>query len=241
MNFIIRGRNRRLASHLRNYFRDITGGRWHVVPQELLSVPASWTQNLFLAMPDPRLVREAPPSYGNMYQFYTANKRGQWHMLREFFPTPEIKKPPYVVRPLRHEAGQGFEVVDTLPDEARAATHYWRSLWRRNSEYRVIYAHGQRVVTLLKDVPADTDQKIAWSAGVSHFVTVHNPDNDRLRYTDFSEKALTFLQQYPYPLIAFDLLFRAKKYAVVEVNFNPGILIEANLARLAEELVSPYV
>lgn len=241
MPYIVRSRNRRLASRLRTFFTGITGVSWSVIERDSLSSPLSWGSNLFLAMPRPSLVKDSPPQYSQMFEFYRAHKRGQWHRLRDFFPTPEIGKPPYVVRPLRHEHGIGFEVTDTLPDEARAATHYWRSLWRRNSEYRVIYAHGQPVVTLLKRVPSGTDQKIAWSAGVSSFVTVHERDNDRLRYTDFYTRATKFLEAHPFPLIAFDVLFRAKKFVVVEVNFNPGILIEPNLERLTEELMVPYV
>lgn len=199
----------------------------------------NWNTDLFLSFPsNPRtVVRNTPEQYDRMVAFFRANKLGQWRRLDEFFDTPQLAGPPYVVRPLRHFGGAGFEMSETLPPPERSATHYWRSLWKRNREYRLIYCHGKLVLTLLKRVNEDTPQNVAWNHGVSHFVTVTDPINDRIKNTTFFDDVKPFLEAYPFHFIAFDLLYRKKKYAVVEVNFSPGVTIPANQLKIKEALL----
>ena len=199
----------------------------------------NWNTDLFLSFPShPRtVVRNTPEQYDRMVAFFRANKLGQWRRLDEFFDTPQLAGPPYVVRPLRHFGGAGFEMSETLPPPERSATHYWRSLWKRNREYRLIYCHGKLVLTLLKRVNDDTPQNVAWNHGVSHFVTVTDPLNDRIKNTTFFDDVKPFLEEYPFHFIAFDLLYRKKKYAVVEVNFSPGVTIPANQLKIKEALL----
>ena len=199
----------------------------------------NWNTDLFLSFPShPRtVVRNTPEQYDRMVAFFRANKLGQWRRLDEFFDTPQLAGPPYVVRPLRHFGGAGFEMSETLPPPERSATHYWRSLWKRNREYRLIYCHGKLVLTLLKRVNDDTPQNVAWNHGVSHFVTVTDPINDRIKNTTFFDDVKPFLEEYPFHFIAFDLLYRKKKYAVVEVNFSPGVTIPANQLKIKEALL----
>ncbi len=197
--------------------------------------------NLSLGLPPPEIFGTAPPKYEDMYKFYRSNKRDQWHVLREYFRCPEINSPPYVIRPLQHEGGEGFQISQTLPDESLARTHYWRSLWRRSCEYRVLFAHGKPVVVLLKRVPEGTSQELAWNAGVSSYVTVHDPENDRLRHSLFYQKAEGFFKDYPFHFLAVDVLYRQQKHRVVEVNFLPGITIPANRDKLVAALAAPYI
>lgn len=198
-----------------------------------------WNTDLFLSFPPDSSIpiNHVPDSYFRMRDFFRANKFGQWKRLEEYFDTPQIADPPYVIRPLRHFGGAGFEMSDTLPPPERTATHYWRSLWKRNREYRLIYCHGKLVLTLLKRVEEGTPQNVAWNHGVSSFVTVTDPENDRVKNTTFFEDVKPFLAAYPFHFIAFDLLYRKGKYAVVEVNFSPGVTIPANQLKIKEALL----
>lgn len=200
-----------------------------------------WDQDLFLAYPEPTRIQNAPPQYRSLYDFYHANKKIQRDKLGEYFLVPKIGKPPYVVRPLRHERGEGFEVVTALPPETKKATHYWSSLWTRSCEYRVFFVRGAPVLTLLKRVPEGTRQDIPWSHGVSSFVTVHDKEHDRLRHTKFYEKAQTFLTAFPFHFLCVDVLYHDCSHRVVEVNFSPNITIVDNLNTLATALSSPYL
>jgi hypothetical protein len=198
--------------------------------------PIDWLTDIILAYP-PR-IQNTPVPCEKLHKFFVANKRDQWHILREYFRCPEIKNPPYVVRPLRHEGGEGFEISQTLPDEARAKTHYWRSLWERSCEYRVFFVYGKPILVLLKCVPDGTPQNIAWNAGVSRFVTVHDHENDRLRHSKFYECAEKFFADYPFHLCAVDVLYKKHKHRVVEVNFSPGVSIPDNIVTLAKALLN---
>lgn len=230
---IIHGSRSRLARYLR-------GKTW--MPRRLYRDPTTslfdWNTDIFLSYPEPSHVHNRPEHYDKMHEFFIANKRDQWMVLKEFFKCPEIKDPPYVVRPLRHEGGVDFEITDTLPPEDKARTHYWRSLWERSCEYRVIFVYGKPVLTLLKRVPENTPQNIPWNAGVSSFVTVHDGDNDRLRHSKFYECAEKFFAAYPFHLVAVDVLYRKQRHRVVEVNFSPGVLIPDNLNLLLNQLIA---
>lgn len=200
----------------------------------------NWEADIFLSYPPPSQVDNAPANYQKMHEFYIGDKYVQWQVLREYFKTPEIEKPPYVVRPRRHEGGEGFEIVQTLPDKARERTHYWRSLWRRDSEYRVIFIRGAKALVLLKRVPEGTSQEIPWNAGVSSFVTVHEAEHDRLRHSAFYKKAEAFFKDYPFHFCAVDVLYRKAAHCVVEVNFSPGVMIPDNFNLITFELLRPH-
>lgn len=217
----------RIAGAKRLFFRRIPRG----------NKALNWATDLFLSFPTrARVITTDPVAYQRMSNFFRMNKAGQWRVLDKYFDTPQIGEPPYVVRPLRHSGGAGFEVVDTLPDQSRSATHYWRSLWKRNREYRLIYCHGKLTLTLLKRVNEGTPQNVAWNHGVSSFVTVRDPANDRMKHTTFFTDVQEFLKDYPYHFIAFDILYRKKTYAVVEVNFSPGMTIPENQNAIAAAL-----
>lgn len=202
---------------------------------------ADWNTDLFLAYPHPSLVQHAPPQYQALHDFYIGNKYDQWQECRKFWRCPEIEGPPYVVRPLRHERGEGFEISQTLPPDSRKTTHYWRSLFHRSCEYRVFFAHGHKVLTLLKRVPGGTDQEIPWNVGISSFVTVHNHECDRLRHSKFYEKAEAFLAAFPFKFLCVDVLYSKHRHRVVEVNFSPNISIVDNLNLLATKMVEPHL
>jgi len=215
-------------SGLARSLKSVVDGALRVVWNRPTRRPADWNRDILLA-PTLRTPRNAPQQYGDLLDFFRKNKLGQWRILDEYFDTPQLGEPPYVVRPLRHFGGAGFEIATTLPPPERAATHYWRSLWKRNREYRVIFVHGKPVINLLKRVPEGTSQELAWNHGVSSFVTVRDQANDRLKNTTFFADAEAFFEDFPFHLLAVDVLYRKGTYAVVEVNFAPRIDLPANL------------
>jgi hypothetical protein len=242
---IIRGSARGLARALRKAgpFRSLRSGKkCFLSPIYRWDDPSAptfdWTRDIFLAYPDANKVSNAPSVYEKLKNFYRANKYQQWQELKEFFMCPEFKDPPFVRRPLRHEGGVGFVIESSRPSVDHDANYYWRSLWERSCEYRVFFVRGQKVLTLLKRVPDNTRQDIAWNHGVSSFVTVHDSENDRLRHSKFYEKAAAFFKAYPFHLCAVDVLYRKQRHRVVEVNFSPGILIPENLNALTGALLN---
>lgn len=240
---LVHGLGRRLPKICRRLLRQRVLGNWVRPPLVHWKSSASfdWNQDLFLAYPQPSTVQNKPAQYDALHQFYISNKRDQWHKLKEYFRCPEIDAPPYVVRPLRHERGEGFEISETLPPESRASTHYWRSLWERSCEYRVFFVRGEKVLVLLKRVPDGTSQRVPWNVGISSFVTVHDSENDRLRHSKFYEKAQAFFKDFPFHFLCVDVLYRKQRHRVVEVNFSPNISIQPNLDELAKKLVEPYL
>lgn len=102
----------------------------------------------------------------------------------------------------------------------------------------MFFVYGKKNITLLKRVAPDTRQDIPWNAGVSSFVTVHDPEHDRLRHSKFYECAAAFFKDYPFHLCAVDVLYKQNKHRVVEVNFSPGVLIEDNLLTLSRALLA---
>lgn len=234
MTQIVHGSRSRLAKRLRGL------SKFPRVSYRDPSVRCDWTRDIFLAYPPPAQVENAPKNYADLHAFFIADKYDQWQVLKKFFRTPEIEKPPYVVRPRRHEGGEGFEVVKEIPAKERERTHYWRSLWKRDSEYRVIFIRGVKELVLLKRVPEGTSQEIPWNAGVSSFVTVHDGEHDRLRHSLFYKKAEEFFKEYPFHFCAVDVLYKDAKHRVVEVNFSPGVMIPDNFNHINFQLLSPY-
>lgn len=234
IKFIVHGSQKRLARALRRATRGKMPRLQRPILMDykgMLPEPPQWGRDIFLVYPEASNVRcaeDQKATYTRLAAFFRMNKREQWYELRKYFKTPEIEKPPYVVRPLHHEGGVGFEIVNELPPKEREATHYWRSLWERSCEYRVIFIRGKKALVLLKDVPENTPQNIPWNHGVSSFVTVHNHDNDRLRHSKFYECAEKFFADYPFDVLAVDVLYRKQRHRVVEVNFGPGIHIPEN-------------
>lgn len=237
---IIHGLGKRLPRLCRRLLKTRVARRLvfpALVHWKTLSARCDWNLDLFFAYPPASQVTNAPASYEKLYQFYIGNKRDQWHVLREYFKCPEIDGPPYVVRPLRHERGERFEISETLPPDSRATTHYWRSLWERSCEYRVYFIRGRKTLVLLKRVPDGTSQRLPWNVGLSSFVTVHDEANDRLRHSKFYEKAQAFLTDYPFQFLCVDVLYSKHKHRVVEVNFSPNVSIPENLDLLARAMV----
>lgn len=178
--------------------------------------------------------------------FRLAHKAGQRRRLEDMgIRTPNSYEPngKWVVRPLNHHGGRGFEVMEQ-EEKPRYRGKYSSPVFNRTHEYRVVYLRGERMFTLLKRVDEGMPQDVPWNhSGGSSFVTVNNWDNNRLRHTTFFEDfegqvgwpdgRQTFfnsLESTPH-LVGVDVLYNHsnRTYAVCEVNFAPGLTIENNL------------
>jgi len=145
-----------------------------------------------------------------------------------------------VIRPLRHRAGEGFRVADT--DDYDFRTEYCSELFPKKYEYRVIYCRGVKVATLLKRVPSSLGVLDAWNhSSGCRFVSVLEPDNDRLRHTTAYRDLQNSEVIKNADLVAADIMLaeRARgsteqKYVVAELNFCPSISIDSTFRAIKE-------
>lgn len=139
----------------------------------------------------------------------------------------------YIVRPLRHTRGQGWRLTSS-PTDFEERREYIQEVYPKNHEYRVIAVRGIPLVTLYKRRPEGTPHDQPWNhTNGSSFVTVTNPDNDRLRHTDVYEKIKSTDLFKSLDLIGLDIMIASRgQYVVTEVNLCPAITLEHNLQRI---------
>jgi len=139
----------------------------------------------------------------------------------------------YIVRPLRHTRGQGWRLTSS-PTDFEEGREYIQEIYPKNHEYRVIAVRGMPLVTLYKRRPEGTPHDQPWNhTNGSSFVTVSNPDNDRLRYTDVYEKIKSTDLFKSLDLIGLDIMIASRgQYVVTEVNLCPAVTLEHNLQRI---------
>lgn len=139
----------------------------------------------------------------------------------------------FIVRPLRHRAGQGWRITED-PTDFIEGEEYVQSVYPKNHEYRVIAVRGVPIITLLKRVPSDTPRTMPWNHSCgSTFVTVTDPSNDRLRNTDIYERIRASSLFKHLDLIGIDVMYRrGSEYAVSEVNLCPALQITSNLEKV---------
>lgn len=140
----------------------------------------------------------------------------------------------FIVRPLRHRAGQGWRLTEN-PTDFIEGEEYIQSVYPKNHEYRVIVVRGVPIITLLKRVPADTPRSSPWNHSMgSTFITVTDPSNDRLRRTDVYDRIAASPLLRLFDLIGIDVMYRRdNEYAVSEVNLCPALQIPSNLDKVA--------
>jgi hypothetical protein len=145
----------------------------------------------------------------------------------------------FVVRPLRHRSGIGYRVTFD-PNDFEEGREYISRLYPKRHEYRVIFCFGTPLITLLKRVPEGIDPNGPWNhANGSTFITVNNPDNNRLRHTDCIERLSAFSVVKNAHLVAADIMLGDNHdYVVSELNFCPALTIENNLRKVASHALS---
>lgn len=249
---IIHGRFRRLAQELSVY-------GFHPFRFNKQRIDARNTA--FIYLPPVKYVTNAPNGYARCRKLFWCHKRGQRRTLSEFFNVPTRAKdcdPPWVVRPVNHFGGKGFEVAENKTELAAAkrklGDSYASALFRRTHEFRSYFIGGQHIVTMLKridgagykraenipDPQNDEIQKAPWNTRQqeTQYFTIKRERNNKLLNTSFYDDAERFFQQYPLDIISIDAAYnrRDQSYAVFEINFAPGLSIESALEPIAEAL-----
>lgn len=145
----------------------------------------------------------------------------------------------YIVRPLRHTQGIGWRITED-PCDFIEGQEYIQAVYPKNHEYRVICVRGVPIITLLKRVPPDLPRSQPWNhAHGSTFVTVTNPDLDRLRNTSLYGILRQHSILQALDLAGIDIMYRREgEYAVTEVNLCPAITLPDNLLKVARHVHS---
>jgi hypothetical protein len=196
----------------------------------------SYQQDFLLVYP--ANVTDGPEKYQELRAFSNSNKLIQRRYLHDHdIPVPTGEAEEYVVRPLRHSQGQGWRLTDN-PEDYDKSSEYISPLIKKEHEYRVVYCFGTPLFTLLKRRAEGLTYRDPWNhQHGSTFVTVEDPNNNRLRHTDVVER----LEQVPVVqhahLCAADVLFTKEKQAFVcELNFCPSLTIQGNVAKVVSFL-----
>lgn len=212
-------------------------------------------RDLFLAYPPPSKIlpqslalEGQTASYHNLYDFFSYDK---YHQRRRLYNSG-VKVPltkglcvmtewdagdQCVLRPKSHMAGSGFEIV--RGDHVyNTSTHYLSQQVIRTHEYRVIYAHGKRVCTLIKVMPEGISQDVPWTlANGAVFKDIGNRwDTHRLHTRGAYEALDAFYVCKDAHLCAVDVALTEDSYVVFEINFCPSLKVEARLAKVAQAI-----
>lgn len=255
MRYLVRPRKlRRTPFRL----RDALGFQRSYAYPNMRDVPVfSWESDFLIAVPSYQHVRYAPDAFNELRRVYVADKWKQRLWLTENgLPTPLDADQPeddivYVRRPLRHRSGIEFECIPSesvipmqeLIAHNNTADNYLSPLFRRTHEYRIILHKGKTVWTILKRQPEHLTQTQAWNgANGSYFVTVRNPDNNRLRHTDIYERLENNPVLASAHLLGVDVLLNhpENKYAISEINFCPSIEIDSNIEELRSHVENQH-
>lgn len=142
-----------------------------------------------------------------------------------------------VFRPYTHMAGVGFEVLDGVP-ASHQCHGYISELFTRTHEYRVIYVFGERVCTLLKQIPPTLGQEEAWTfgAGATFSDIGDSVNNHRLHRLGFYEAAQAFHVTQQAHICAYDVMINETTYAVSEVNFAPSLKLESRINKVVNRI-----
>lgn len=210
-----------------------------------LSIPImDWSTDLLIAVPKPHDVVNAPPEYKDLRSLYAKTKWNQRRWCHENgIPTPlDVQNATtYVKRPLSHRSGRGFEIFEREPmtteeiiEHNTGADHYISPLFERTHEYRITTHKGRVVTTILKRNVTDLPQDQPWNgSNGTTFVTVRNPENNRLRHTDVYDRINHPVLNTAH-LLGIDVLYNrnTNTYAVCEINFAPTQDIQRNIEEL---------
>ena len=155
--------------------------------------------------------------------------------------TEESRNNNFIIRPLRHSQGQGWRLTSN-PTDFREGAEYVQEVYEKTSEYRVLAVFGRPLITLLKRVPEGTPANQPWNHAVgSTFITVYNPNLNRLRHTNIFELIESTPLFKGIGLAGVDIMYKSRSdYAVSEVNLCPSLSIPSNLEEVASYVASLY-
>lgn len=150
--------------------------------------------------------------------------------------TPTMQEAPYVVRPLRHQGGNGFRITQD-PKDFNPNAEYICSLFKKDAEYRILFVYGEPVILLRKEPNGGVRADEAWNFGNSHFVTIDDPLRSNLHvHTDVYDRLVAHDVVHKSHYLGVDILYRTKTrdYVVCEYNSSPALTIPENIAKVAE-------
>ena len=146
----------------------------------------------------------------------------------------------YIVRPLRHSQGKNYKITKN-PHDWNPNREYIQVMFPKAYEYRIITCFGTPIITLVKQIPEDLDNTQPWNhSNGSTFVTVNNPELNRLRHTDVYERLKANSIIKAAHLVGVDVLLNKKQdsYVICEFNFCPSITIPSNLDKVSQHVHS---
>lgn len=205
-----------------------------------------YLRDFFMTVPHPEHVSNAPATYNDLYHFSSRNKYGQRSILSNFVPVPRfaatqaeaasLTGTQFVVRPLRHSGGLGYRTTGDRLDFI-GGQEYISELFPKRREYRIIFLFGQPVVVLRKKPNEGVDETQPWGHENSTFQTINDVPSCKLSGTDVFTRLSAMPAVQAAHITAADILYNSKsdpKYAVLELNFCPGIDIENNVNTITE-------
>lgn len=218
-----------------------------------LRVNFDYERDIFLSYPHPaNLTRRTGATlaavYRELFSFANTSKIRQRNTLRSagvavpdsastHEAARELGEGRFIVRPYRHQGGAGYRLTSD-PTDFIEGTEYVQRVFPKDREYRVIYAFGDPLVTLLKRAPEGVSNELAWNHQQGAlFQTITKEKNDRLLRTDFRE-VMSKLPIINYGhIVAADVMWSDQHgYQVCELNMCPGLTIPQNLERIANHV-----
>jgi hypothetical protein len=218
--------------------------RTYAYPNRLDTPQFDYEKDFLFAVPKQEDTLNAPEGYPELRSLYYKHKGGQRRWLSsQGICTPDDYEPhegKYIQRPFNHHSGRDYTVLDSAPDSVPEG-YYAAPLFKKTHEYRILMVKGEPLITLLKRNPEDgaipVDQP--WNhANGSSFITVNNPENNRLRHTSVVADLHSNPTLNTAHILGVDVLYNHddRSYAVCEVNFAPSITLENNLTTIKNHL-----
>jgi len=148
--------------------------------------------------------------------------------------------PTHIARPFRHTGGQEYHLRSNATDYD-PQREYIQEIYPKKHEYRIIAIRGVPLITLYKRRPDHLSYTDAWNhTNGSTFVTVTNPDNDRLRHTNVYDLVRNCDLFKVIDLAGIDIMLaRQGQYVITEVNLCPAVTLPDNLERIKQHALSP--
>jgi hypothetical protein len=116
---------------------------------------------------------------------------------------------------------------------------YISELFPKRREYRIIFLFGKPLISLRKKPNEGVTDAEPWGHANSRFQTIIDVPNCRLSGTDVYDRLSAMPAVKAAHIVAADVLYNVKsdpKYSVLELNFCPGVDIDANRASIVEAI-----
>lgn len=207
-----------------------------------------YNRDFFMTPIHPEHISNAPTIYNDLYHFSTRNKYGQRQILKNFVPVPnaagsvveaeQLTGDRFVVRPLRHSGGIGYRTTGQRLDFVHGQ-EYISELFPKRREYRIIFVFGNPLIVLRKKPNEGITDDLPWGHENSRFQTINDVPASKLAATDVFQRLGEMPAVRAAHIVAADILYNGKskpQYAVLELNFCPGVDIDNNRTKIVEAI-----